>query len=427
MWCSNCGSENPSDSAFCEQCGRKLELLCPACKAPVSDGARFCRKCGANLIAAPVRPDTIATSPSSGAETHTLVEQTPADIADGERKTVTALFADIKGSTELIRELDPEAARAIVDPILQLMMAAVHRFDGYVAQSTGDGIFAMFGAPVAHEDHPQRALHAALAIQEELRNVGEKKRAAGQLPLEARIGINTGEVVLRTVNTGAHTEYSPVGHAANLAARLQTVAPAGGIIVSDGTRKLVEDYFELRHLGPASLRGIADPVNVYEVVSAGTLRGHFDVAARRGLTKFVGREHQIAQIRGALELAIGGHGQLVAIVAEAGAGKSRLVYEFKTLLSPGCKLLEANSVSYGKASAWLPVLELLRVYFGIETAEDTAAKRERVRTVLEALDPSLNDTLPYCWVCLESWKCPTRWHKWIRRSGSVERTTRSSG
>jgi class 3 adenylate cyclase/tetratricopeptide (TPR) repeat protein len=310
---------------------------------------------------------------------------------------VTALFADLKGSTELMRDIDPEEARAILDPVLQLMMTAVHRFDGYVAQSTGDGIFAMFGAPVAHEDHPQRALHAALAIQDELRRYGEKTRSAGRPALEARIGVNTGEVVLRRVNTGAHTEYSPVGHAANLAARLQTVAPAGGVIVSDDTRKLVEDYFELRHLGPATLRGIAEPVNVYEVISAGPFRGHFEVAARRGLTRFVGRENELAQMRRALELAMGGHGQVVAIVAEAGAGKSRLVYEFKALLPSGCKLLEAYSVSYGKASAWLPVLELLRSYFGIETKDDPTIRREKVRAALTALDPGLNDALPYLW------------------------------
>jgi hypothetical protein len=253
----------------------------------------------------------------------------------------------------------------------------------------------MFGAPVAHEDHPQRALHAALAIQDELRRNGEKTTGAGRPVLEARIGINTGEVVLRTVNTGAHTEYSPVGHAANLAARLQTVAPAGGVIVSDDTRRFFADYFELCRSGSATLRGIAEPVNVYEVISVGPLRGHFDVAARRGLTKFVGREHELAQIRGALELAMDRRGQLVAIVAEAGAGKSRLVYEFKALLPTECKLLQAYSVSYGKASPWLPVLELFRVYFGIETSDDQAARREKVRTALAALDPGLNDTLPY--------------------------------
>jgi hypothetical protein len=180
------------------------------------------------------------------------------------------------------------------------MMAAVHRYDGYVAQSTGDGIFAMFGAPVAHEDHPQRALHAALAIQEELRSYGERIKGTRNKAVEARIGINTGEVVLRMVNTGGHTEYAPVGHVVNLTARLQTVAPAGGVVVSDDTRKLVEGYFELRALESATLKGIPEPVNVYEVVSTGPLRGHFDVAARRGLTKFVGRERELQQIRYAL-------------------------------------------------------------------------------------------------------------------------------
>src|SRR6516162_1973593 len=392
MRCANCGAENRESAKFCDDCGAQLQSRCASCGALNRIGAKFCDGCGAALNAqAPSAP----AADVSGVPVST--DLTAPDVLDGERKTVTALFADLKGSTELMRDIDPEEARAIVDPVLQLMMAAVHRYDGYVAQSTGDGIFAMFGAPVAHEDHPQRALRAALAIQEELQRYGERTKVTGRPMLEARIGVNTGEVVLRTVNTGAHTEYSPVGHAANLAARLQTVALAGGVIVSEGTRKLVEDYFELRHLGAATLRGIAEPVNVYEVMSAGPLHGHFDVAARRGLTRFVGREHELAQIRRALELAVGGHGQLVAIVAEAGAGKSRLVYEFKALLPSGCKLLEAYSVSYGKASAWLPVLELLRDYFGIETADDATARREKVRQALAALDPGLNDTLPYLW------------------------------
>jgi class 3 adenylate cyclase len=390
MICAQCKTENPDGLKFCNECGTAFKRPCASCGFENAPTAKFCGQCGARINAesAPSAKRPVE-APIRVAETH------GSENIDGERKTITALFADIKGSTELMRELDPEEARAILDPVLQLMMTAVHRYDGYVAQSAGDGIFAMFGAPVAHEDHPQRALHAALAIQDELRRYGETTRAAGRPALEARVGVNTGEVVLRTVNTGTHTEYSPVGHAANLAARLQTVAPASGIIVSDGTRKLVEDYFELRHLGAATLRGIAEPVNVYQVMSAGALRGHFDVATRRGLTKFVGREHDLAQIRGALELAMGGHGQLVAIVAEAGAGKSRLVYEFKALMPSGCKLLEAYSVSYGKAAAWLPVLELLCAYFGIETTDDTATRREKVRMTVEALDPSLNDTLPY--------------------------------
>src|ERR1700731_364098 len=247
------------------------------------------------------------------------------------------------------------------------MIDAVHRYDGYVVQSTGDGIFALFGAPLAHEDHPQRALHAAIAIRDELRRRGEELKRQGRSGVEVRIGINTGEVVLRMVHTGGHTEYTPVGHVANLAARMQGAAPAGGIVISEDTRRLSEGYFELRDLGKTEVKGVSEPINVYEVVGAGPLRGHFELAARRGLTKFVGRERAVAELKRALELARGGHGQIVAAVAEAGAGKSRLVYEFKTMLPGDCKVLAAYSVSHGKASAYLPVLELLYGYFGIES------------------------------------------------------------
>src|SRR4029077_4429168 len=262
------------------------------------------------------------------------------------RKTVTALFADIKGSTEMRRDLDPEETRAIVDPVLQLMMAAVHRYGGYVAQSTGGGIFALFGAPVAHEAHPQRALHAALAMQEELRRYADRLRADGKIPVEARVGVNTGEVVVRTIETGGHTEYTPVGHVTNLAARMQTAAPAGSIATSEGTQRLCEGYFEFRALGPTAIKGLDAPVQVYEVTGLGPLRSHFQLSARRGLTKFVGREREIAELQRALELASNGHGQIVAAVAEAGSGKSRLFYEFKSLVGNQCAVVEAYSVSH---------------------------------------------------------------------------------
>ncbi|HTQ23136.1 MAG TPA: adenylate/guanylate cyclase domain-containing protein [Candidatus Binataceae bacterium] len=205
------------------------------------------------------------------------------------------------------------------------MMAAVHRYGGYVAQSTGDGIFALFGAPVAHEDHPQRALYAALAMQEELRRYAERLRGEGKPAVEARVGLNTGEVVVRTIETGGHTEYTPIGHVTNLAARMQTAAPSGSIAASEATRRLGEGYFEFRALGPTPIKGLDAPVEVYEVVRAGPLRAHFELAVRRGLTHFVGRARELGELRRVLELAMSGHGRAVAIVAEAGAGKSRLV------------------------------------------------------------------------------------------------------
>jgi class 3 adenylate cyclase/predicted ATPase len=399
MRCPKCGTESLPAKQFCAECGSPLPIKCPNCGADTPANAKFCADCGAAL-AGIARPSS--GSPANISATTKEIRITPEQgeavrTVDGERKTITALFADIKGSTELMRELDPEEARAILDPVLQLMMHAVHRYDGYVAQSTGDGIFAMFGAPVAHEDHPQRALHAALAIQQDLHDYRERLKDHTQPHLEARIGVNTGEVVLRTVNTGSHTEYSPVGHAANLAARMQTVASAGSVVITEACRRLVEGYFSLRALGTTEIKGISEPVNVYEVIGPGALRGHFELAAQRGLTRFVGRERELAELGRALELAISGHGQIVAVVADAGTGKSRLVYEFKVTILAKCKLVEAYSVSHGKASPWLPVLELLRSYFGLKDVDDAVARREKIRASLTALDPALSDAAPYLW------------------------------
>src|SRR5229473_1050374 len=401
MRCSKCETDNREGRKFCSKCGVALARQCPRCGASNEPGDDFCGECGA---AVPANAASGANSPQAAAATPevraTPDQPVPSEAIDGERKTVTALFADIKGSTELMRDLDPEEARAIVDPALKLMIDTAHRYDGYVVQSTGDGIFALFGAPVAHEDHPQRALHAAMAMRDALRRSGEELKKQGRPGVEVRIGINTGEVVLRRIHTGGHTEYTPVGHAANLAARMQTVAPAGGIVISEDTRRLVEGYFELRDLGPTEVKGISESINIYEVVGAGSVRGHFELAARRGLTRFVGREREVAEMKRALELARSGHGQIVAAVAEAGTGKSRLVYEFKAMLRGDCKVLEAYSVSHGKASAYLPVLELLYRYFDIEDADDKAARRAKVETRISVLDPALNDTLPLLYILM---------------------------
>ena len=389
MTCAKCKTENPEGLKFCIECGGALKAGCAASGFENLPMAKFCGHCGASLVAAS-RP-----LENESSQVPVRVADAPAvDTLEGERKTVTALFADIKGSTELMHEIDPEEARAIVDPVLQLMMAAVHRYGGYVAQSTGDGIFALFGAPVAHEDHPQRALHAALAMQEELRRYAERLRAEGKIPVEARVGVNTGEVVVRTIETGGHTEYTPVGHVTNLAARMQTAAPEGSIAASEATQRLCEGYFEFRALGPRAVKGLNAPVEVYEVVRAGPLRTHFQLAARRGLTRFVGREREMAAMAGALEQATAGYGQIVAAVGEAGAGKSRLMYEFKATIPDECKVLEAYSVSHGKASAWLPVLELLKSYFEIAD-EDDGRRYEKVEAKVRALDPALAETLPY--------------------------------
>jgi class 3 adenylate cyclase len=396
MLCTSCGSDNPADAVFCEQCGRKLGLLCPACKAPISSAARFCKKCGAGLNPASARSKPLATEESAASDISVLAPQTTADVTDGERKTVTALFADIKGSMELMENLDPEEARAIVDPALKLMIDAVHRFGGFVVQSTGDGIFALFGAPVAHEDHPQRALYSALRMHEAMRNYGEQLRAARGLNLQLRIGVNIGEVVVRTIQTGTEqTEYSPIGHSTSLAARLQTLATPGSTIISGNMRALVEGYFQLRGLGPTRIKGVGEPVDLFEVTGLGPLRTRLQRAAGRGLTRFVGRLREMDALKHAAEQAQAGHGQIVAVMADPGVGKSRLFYEFKAISQSGWMVLEAYSVSHGKASAYLPVLELLSAYFEISCDDDERKRRERILGKVLGLDRSLEDTLPY--------------------------------
>jgi len=295
--------------------------------------------------------------------------------ADG---ALRVLIADIKSSTELMEDLDPEDARAIVDPALKVMIDAVCRYDGYIVQSTGDGIFALFGAPLAHEDHPQRALYAALRMQEEIRHYAARLQEEGRAPIEIRVGINSGEVVVRSLRTGkAQTEYTPIGHTTNLASRLQAIARTGSIVVSENTRRLAEGYFQLRALGGTRVKGISEPVKVYEVTGLGPLRTRLQRAVGRGLNKFVGRVREVDTMRDVLELAKAGHGQIVAVMGEPGVGKSRLFFEFKAIGQSGCLLLEAYSI-YGKASAYLPLIELLRDYFRLTAEDNQRQRREKI-------------------------------------------------
>src|SRR5208283_3068412 len=257
MNCPDCGAENPAEQKFCNQCAAPFKRRCAKCGYENPPAAKFCGECATALGQAPT------ASPKKANDAPIRVADAPApENLEGERKTVTALFADIKGSTELEQDLDPEEARAIVDPALKLMIDAVRRYDGYVVQSTGDGIFALFGAPVAHEDHPQRALYAALRMQDELKRYSARLREAGNLPIEARVGVNTGEVVVRSISTGeGKTEYTPIGHTTNLASRMQTAAPVGSVAVSENTRKLCEGYFVLKPLGATRVKGVSEPIN----------------------------------------------------------------------------------------------------------------------------------------------------------------------
>src|SRR3984957_13444061 len=357
MHCSSCSTENPQGAKFCIQCATPFKRRCQKCAFDNPPEAKFCTQCAIALNGQAGQPSKVTSDSTPPVISVTLKSAEPLPM-DGERKTVTALFADIKGSTELEQDLDPEEARAIIDPALKLMIAAGHRYDGYVGQSTGDGIFAMFGAPLAHEDHPQRALYAALRMQEDLRRYSATLRERGWAPIEIRVGVNTGEVVVRAIQTAeGHAEYTPIGHSTNLASRMQTVAATGTIAATEDTRKLCEGYFTFRSLGLTRVKGVSDAVNVHEVTGLGPLRTRLQASARRGLSKFVGREAELAQMLRALESAKSGHGQIVAAVGEAGVGKSRLFFEFQAIGQPGCLVLETLSVSHGKGSAYLPLID----------------------------------------------------------------------
>ena len=406
MQCPSCDCQNSEVAKFCGACGTALPLHCPACGAPNRTSAKFCNECGVALGRQPppkgpaahatVKPQTADFGFALG----TAVE--PQSVPEGERKMVTALFVDIMDSTELGQNLDPEEARAIIDPVLGLMIDAVRRYDGYVVQSTGDGIFALFGAPVAREDHPQRSLYSAMRMQDEIRRYSARLRADGRPPIQIRAGANSGEVVVRTIKTGAgHTEYTPIGHTVNLASRLQSLANAGSTVISDSTRILVEGYFTLRPLGRAQVKGISEPINVHEVVGLGPLRTRLQRSAGRGLSKFVGRTKEKDALRRAAARAHSGAGQIVAVVAEPGVGKSRLFFEFKAEVQSKWTVLEAFSISHGKGSAYLPIVELLRGYFDIAGEDSVHARREKVTAKIGALDADLANGLPYLHALLE--------------------------
>jgi class 3 adenylate cyclase/tetratricopeptide (TPR) repeat protein len=326
-----------------------------------------------------------------------LVEKilTTRSALEGERKQVTVLFADLKGSTELIRDLDPEAAQTLLDPALQRMMDAVHRFEGTVNQVLGDGVMALFGAPVAHEDHAVRACYAALAMQAAMRRYAEEVRRSHGLEMQMRIGLNSGEVVVRAIGNDLHMDYSAVGQTTHLAARMEQLATPGSIRLTAATLRLVEGLVQVNALGRFPVRGLPEPVEVFELVGASAVRRRLQAAAARGLTRFVGRQQELMALQQALEQAGAGHGQVAALVGEAGVGKSRLVYEFvHSHHTPGWSVLESASVSYGKATPYFPVLDLLKRYSHIDDHDDTRTIRAKLTGQVLTLDAALEDVIP---------------------------------
>ncbi len=397
MKCSRCQHENEAGAKFCEECAAPLARACANCGRQLSPTAKFCPECA--------YPTGLAATSPRGRRFDSPESYTPKYLAEkiltskgameGERKLVTVLFADLKGSMELLADRDPEDARKLLDPVLQRMIEAVHRYEGTVNQVMGDGIMALFGAPLAHEDHAVRACYAALRMQEAVKRYADEVHRTVGVPLHIRIGVNSGEVVVRSIGSDLHMDYTAVGQTTHVAARLEQMAMPGSILISPDTLNLAEGYVVVKPIGERPVKGLEAPIEVSEVVGAETVRSRLRAAAARGLTRFVGRDPELEQLRHALERAGTGHGQIVAVVGDPGVGKSRLFWEFThSHRTQGWLIVESSSVSYGKATAFLPLIDLLRAYFQIEARDDARRILEKVTGKLLSLDRALEPFLP---------------------------------
>jgi class 3 adenylate cyclase len=387
-----------------------LPVVCVKCGSLLPASAKFCPECAHPVRATPVTPPPPVT-PAAYTPKH-LAEKilTSKRALEGERKQVTVLFADLRGSMELLADRDPEEARRILDPVLERMMDAVHRYEGTVNQVMGDGIMALFGAPLAHEDHALRACYAALAMRSAIHRYAEEVQASLGLDLQIRIGLNSGEVVVRTIGSDLHMDYTAVGQTTHLAARMEQIATPGSIRLTAETRRLTEGLVEIASLGPMPLKGLSEPVEVFELTGASATRTRLQAAVARGLSELVGRRVELETLHRAREKATAGRGHVVAVVGEPGVGKSRLFWEFvHSEPLRGWLLLTSGSVSYGRATAYLPVVNLLKAYFEVEDRDDATVIRAKVTEKVLGFGDALKPAMPALLTLLDTPVEDERW------------------
>src|SRR5215831_16779116 len=394
MKCPRCQHDNPQGARFCEECASPLARTCSNCGTALSATAKFCHAC-----AHPVASG--ASTPSRAPDSYTpkhLAEKilTSKAALEGERKQVTVLFCDIVDSSRLAQRLDPEAMHEVMDRSLRLMAEAVHRYEGTVNQFLGDGLMALFGAPVALEDHALRGVQAALAIQETLTGYSEQLKRDRGVELRLRLGLNTGLVVVGRIGDDLRMDYTAVGDTTHLASRVQGVAEPGTILITEVTHGLVEGYVRTEGLEPVSVKGRSERVRVYRVMSRRRRRTRLEASADRGLTDLVGRERDLAVLHECLARVRAGRGQVVGLVGEPGVGKSRLLYEFrKSLEGEPVTWLEGHCVAYGQTTPYLPILGMLRTNFHLEEDDNPLQIQEKLREGIHRLDPALAGILPF--------------------------------
>ncbi|MEE8166710.1 MAG: adenylate/guanylate cyclase domain-containing protein, partial [Myxococcota bacterium] len=397
MLCSSCSRDNPEDASFCAGCGERLAAECRGCGRSNAPDSAFCNGCGRPL-------DEPAASPPLS-EVPTPRSYTPRHLADkilttksaieGERKRVTVLFVDLQRSMELSEGIDPEEWHKLMDRFFSILADGVHRYEGTVNQYTGDGIMALFGAPIAHEDHAQRACWSTLELRDALREYGQQLKRERGLTFTVRMGIHTGDVVVGKIGDDLRMDYTAQGHTVGLAARMQQLASPDTIYLTRDVASLVQGYFKLNELGNFRVKGVSEEVEAFELIGAGAMRTRLDVSAARGFSKFVGRAAEMDLLEHAQKNAESGHGQVIGIVADAGTGKSRLCFEFlERCRARGLTIYEARGVAHGKGIPFIPILELFRSFFGVSERDADESAREKIAGRLLLLDEDFREALP---------------------------------
>lgn len=396
MKCPNCQHENREDAAFCLKCGEKLELLCPQCGRSSPAEAIFCDKCGQDLRKTQETHPIDYSEPQSYTPKH-LAGKILANRSaiEGERKLVTVFFADVANYTAMSEKLDPEEVHQIMDGCFKILMDEIHQHEGTINQFTGDGVMALFGAPVAHEEHAQRACHAALAIRKAMEPYGEKIKQDCGVEFKMRIGLNSGHVIVGSIGDDLRMDYTAVGDTTNLASKMESAAKPGGILVSKNTQRIARNYFEFETLDKLEVKGKLDPQEVFELIAPSEVGTRFEASVARGLTRFVGRKNSMAALMEPFKRVQVRSGQLVGIVGEAGVGKTRLMLEFKNRLTPGSyTYLQGQCLRYGDSIIYLPILNIIKSYFEIKEGDREFIIRKKIKEKVLGLDKKLEHMIP---------------------------------
>jgi class 3 adenylate cyclase/tetratricopeptide (TPR) repeat protein len=396
MKCRSCQSENREGVNFCEECGAIIGIVCPECGEQIQPDKKFCGACGYHLKIHKKPSPLNYVQPRSYTPKFLAEKILNSRVSlEGERKYVTVMFADVANFTSLSEKLDPEDVHTIMDGCFRILMEETHKFEGTINQFTGDGIMALLGAPVAHEDHAERACHAALSIQKAMEKYSELIAKDYGMEFKMRIGLNSGPVIVGAIGDDLRMDYTAIGDTTNLACRMEGIAEPGTIAISIYTYRLVKDYFECRYMGRKAIKGKKESQEIFELVKAGASSTRMEAAVAKGLTKFVGREKSMDAFIVAFNKVKTGSGQLVGVVGEAGVGKSRLLYEFKKRLrQTGITCLEGRCIHFGSAIPYLPVINILKIYFEIRERENEISVRNRIANQILQLDKKLEQILP---------------------------------